>query len=129
MKTTPLIPALGALNSIPRALGYLVLLLLLTGPAWSQSHYLPGALPTDSVTALPPFPGWYYSNNAAFYQGEANLSRSLFHGRVPLDLRLKADVFAKYPDRRQTMIKLWDDYVQRNGVILTDDGPFVSRKP
>jgi hypothetical protein len=72
----------------------LVLLLLLTGPAWSQSHYLPGSLPTDSVTALPPFPGWYYSNNAAYYQGEANLSRSLFHDRVPLDLRLKADVFA-----------------------------------
>jgi hypothetical protein len=69
-------------------------LLLLTGPAWSQSHYLPGALPTDSVTALPPFPGWYYSNNASFYQGEANLSRSLFHDRVPLDLKLKASVFA-----------------------------------
>jgi hypothetical protein len=84
-----------SLKMVSRVVLVLGLLLASAAPAWSQSHYLPGAFPTEFVTGLPPFPGWYYANNVTYYQGEANLSRSLFQDRIPLDLTLQADVFAE----------------------------------
>lgn len=39
------------------------------------------------------------------------------------------DLSAKYPEKRATLLGLWDAYVKRNGVILSDAGPFAARRP
>lgn len=39
------------------------------------------------------------------------------------------DLSAEHPEKRRRLLKLWDEYVKSNGVILTDDGPFAPRKP
>jgi hypothetical protein len=35
------------------------------------------------------------------------------------------EVSEKHPDKRKAMLRLWDDYVKTNGVILDDAGPFA----
>ena len=82
--------------------------------------------------------GWELFGNRALRQGDWKIlwmsplaggtgGWQLFNLKDdPSELR---DRSAEHPDRRQTLLKLWDDYVQRNGVILTDDGPFAPRKP
>jgi arylsulfatase len=35
------------------------------------------------------------------------------------------DLSRKHPEKRDAMLKLWDEYVQRNGVIVSDAGPFA----
>lgn len=39
------------------------------------------------------------------------------------------DLSAKYPEKRDTMLKLWDEYVKRNGVIVSEAGPFAQQEP
>lgn len=39
------------------------------------------------------------------------------------------DVSAKYPEKRTALLALWDEYVKRNGVILSDAGPFAAPAP
>jgi len=39
------------------------------------------------------------------------------------------DLSAKYPDKRKALLKLWDEYVERNGVIVSEAGPFANREP
>jgi arylsulfatase A-like enzyme len=39
------------------------------------------------------------------------------------------DLSAKNPEKREAMIKLWDEYVKSNGLIMTNDGPFATRQP
>ncbi len=39
------------------------------------------------------------------------------------------DLSTNHPEKREVMLKLWDEYVTRNGVIVSDDGPFAERKP
>lgn len=34
------------------------------------------------------------------------------------------DLSAKYPDKRKALLKLWDEYVTRNGVIVSEAGPY-----
>jgi hypothetical protein len=33
------------------------------------------------------------------------------------------DLSAKHPDKRKGLFKLWDEYVKRNGVIVSGAGP------
>jgi arylsulfatase len=39
------------------------------------------------------------------------------------------DLSAKHPDKREAMIKLWEQYVKDNGLIMSNAGPFVKREP
>ncbi len=39
------------------------------------------------------------------------------------------DLSAKHPDRREAMIKLWDEYVQSNGLIMSNAGPYAKHEP
>jgi arylsulfatase len=82
--------------------------------------------------------GWELFGNRAIRQGDwkllsmwplagGNGDWQLFNLKDdPAELR---DLSAKYPQRRQSLLKLWDEYARRNGVILTDDGPFAPAKP
>jgi arylsulfatase len=83
--------------------------------------------------------GWELFGNRAIRQGDWKILSmlplaggtgdwQLFNLKDdPAELR---DLSAKYPQRRQSMLKLWDEYVKRNGVIfLTDEGPFAQPKP
>jgi len=42
---------------------------------------------------------------------------------------LVRDVSSQNPEKRDSMLKLWEEYVTTNGVVLTDDGPFAERAP
>ena len=35
------------------------------------------------------------------------------------------DLSAKYPDKRMALLGLWDEYVKRNGVIVSEAGPYA----
>jgi len=39
------------------------------------------------------------------------------------------DLSAKYPEKRESLRKLWDEYVKRNGVIVSEYGPYAPREP
>jgi arylsulfatase len=39
------------------------------------------------------------------------------------------DLSAKHPEKRKAMLKLWDEYVKTNNVIVSDAGPFAKREP
>lgn len=39
------------------------------------------------------------------------------------------DLSAKHPDKRAALLALWEEYVERNGVILSDAGPFAAHQP
>lgn len=41
----------------------------------------------------------------------------------PAEMR---DLSALYPDKREAMLALWEEYVRRNGVIISEAGPFAS---
>lgn len=38
------------------------------------------------------------------------------------------DLSQQEPEKTKALLKLWDKYVEENGVILTDDGPFKAKK-
>lgn len=35
------------------------------------------------------------------------------------------DLSRKHPEKREAMLKLWDEYVKTNGVIVSEAGPFL----
>ncbi|MEY3459781.1 MAG: Arylsulfatase [Planctomycetota bacterium] len=39
------------------------------------------------------------------------------------------DLSATHPDKRKALLALWEEYTRRNGVILSEAGPFASREP
>jgi arylsulfatase len=39
------------------------------------------------------------------------------------------DLSSQHPEKRQALLKLWDEYVTTNGVVLTNEGPFASHGP
>ena len=38
------------------------------------------------------------------------------------------DLSAKYPDKRESLLKLWDEYVKRNGVVVSNAGPYAQQE-
>lgn len=40
----------------------------------------------------------------------------------PAEMR---DLSAKHPEKREALLKLWDEYVNTGGVIVSDAGPFA----
>jgi arylsulfatase len=39
------------------------------------------------------------------------------------------DLSAKYPEKRYAMLKLWYEYMKRNGVIVSEAGPYAQHQP
>ncbi|XZE22351.1 arylsulfatase [Pirellulaceae bacterium SH449] len=82
--------------------------------------------------------GWELFGNRAIRQGDWKLlyllpaaggtgDWQLFHLKEdPAELN---DLSASHPEKRQALIKLWDEYVKRTGLIVSDAGPFANREP
>jgi arylsulfatase len=82
--------------------------------------------------------GWELFGNRAIRQGDWKLlyllegaggtgDWELFNLRQdPAELH---DLSAKYPEKRESLRKLWDEYVKRNGVIVSEYGPYAPREP
>jgi arylsulfatase len=82
--------------------------------------------------------GWELFGNRAIRQGDWKLlyllpaaggtgDWELFHLRDdPAELH---DLSASQPEKRAALLKLWDEYVKQNGVIVSDAGPFAQRAP
>jgi arylsulfatase A-like enzyme len=82
--------------------------------------------------------GWELFGNRAIRQGDWKLlylskgaggtgDWELFNLREdPAELH---DLSAKHPDKRKALLELWDEYVKRNGVIVSEAGPFAQREP
>lgn len=82
--------------------------------------------------------GWELFGNRAIRQGDWKLLYLLQGAGGPGDWQLfnlredpaeLHDLSEKHPEKREAMLKLWDEYVTTNGVVLTEDGPFAKRKP
>ena len=82
--------------------------------------------------------GWELFGNRAIRQGDWKMlyllkaaggtgDWELFNLRQdPSEMR---DLSATHPDRRRAMLTLWEEYVKRNGVIISEAGPFAPREP
>jgi arylsulfatase A-like enzyme len=82
--------------------------------------------------------GWELFGNRAIRQGDWKLmyllpaaggtgNWQLFNLKEdPAELH---DMSARNPEKRSALMKLWDEYVKRNGVIVSDAGPFSRRDP
>jgi len=82
--------------------------------------------------------GWELFGNRAIRQGDWKLLYLLKGAGGTGDWALfnlkddpaeMHDVSAKYPDKRKALEKLWDEYVKKNGVIVSEAGPFAQQKP
>jgi arylsulfatase len=82
--------------------------------------------------------GWELFGNRAIRQGDWKLLRMLptAGGTGGWELfNLKDDPAethdrsAAHPEKREALISLWDEYVKKNGVIVSDAGPFAKPKP
>jgi arylsulfatase len=82
--------------------------------------------------------GWELFGNRAIRQGDWKLlyllkgaggtgDWELFNLRDdPAELH---NLSAKYPDKHQELLKLWDEYVKKNSVIVSEAGPYAQQKP
>ncbi|MFT5730937.1 MAG: arylsulfatase A-like enzyme [Desulforhopalus sp.] len=76
--------------------------------------------------------GWELFGNAAIRQGDWKISRlyepigtgdwQLFN--LSEDLGEQYDLSEKFPEKRQELVALWDQYVEMNGVIIGARSPF-----
>lgn len=82
--------------------------------------------------------GWELFGNRAIRQGDWKLLYLLKGAGGTGDWELfnlkedpseMHDLSAKYPEKRGAMLKLWDEYVKRNGVIVSEAGPYAQRAP
>jgi arylsulfatase A-like enzyme len=82
--------------------------------------------------------GWELFGNRAIRQGDWKLLCLLEGAGGTGDWELfnlkddpaeMHDLSATHPEKRQAMLKLWDEYVKTNGVIVSDAGPFAKREP
>lgn len=82
--------------------------------------------------------GWELFGNRAVRQGDWKLLRMLPAAGGTGDWELfnlkddpaeTHDRSAAHPEKREALISLWDEYVKKNGVIVSDAGPFAKPKP
>ena len=82
--------------------------------------------------------GWELFGNRAIRQGDWKLLYLLTAAGGTGDWQLfnlredpaeMHDLSKKHPDKRRSMLLLWDEYVEKNGVIVSEAGPFASRRP
>jgi len=82
--------------------------------------------------------GWELFGNRAIRQGDWKLlfllkaaggtgDWELFNLKDnPAELN---DLSKKHPDKRDALLKLWAEYVKRNGLITSDSGAYAQREP
>lgn len=82
--------------------------------------------------------GWELFGNRAIRQGDWKLlyllpaaggtgEWQLFNLRTdPAEIK---DLSSAYPEKRISLLKLWDEYIKRNNVVVSDAGPFARRAP
>lgn len=82
--------------------------------------------------------GWELFGNRAIRQGDWKLlyllpaaggsgDWQLFNLKDdPAELH---DLSAEHPDKRAALLELWEEYVKRNGVVVSDAGPHARHKP
>jgi arylsulfatase A-like enzyme len=77
--------------------------------------------------------GWELFGNRAIQQGDWKLLYLLKGAGGTGDWELfnlkddpaeMHDLSAKHPEKREALLKLWDEYVKTNGVIVSDAGPY-----
>jgi len=82
--------------------------------------------------------GWELFGNRAIRQGDWKLLYLLEGAGGTGDWQLfklkddpaeMHDLSATHPEKREAMLKLWDEYVKTNNVIVSDAGPFATREP
>ena len=82
--------------------------------------------------------GWELFGNRAIRQGNWKLLYLLEGAGGTGDWQLfdlsedpaeLQDLSRKYPEKREALLKLWEQYAKTNGVIVSDAGPFAKRKP
>jgi arylsulfatase len=82
--------------------------------------------------------GWELFGNRAIRQGDWKLLYLLEGAGGTGDWQLfnlkndpaeMHDLSATHPEKREAMLKLWDEYVRTNNVIVSDAGPFATREP
>lgn len=82
--------------------------------------------------------GWELFGNRAIRQGDWKLLYLLKGAGGTGDWQLfnlkedpaeMHDLSAKYPEKRDAMLELWNEYVKRNGVIVSEAGPYAQRTP
>jgi arylsulfatase A-like enzyme len=89
---------------------------------------------TESVRTEKDWLGWELFGNRAIRQGDwklLNIRESaggsseweLFN--IKEDAGETRDLSQQEPAKRKALLALWDEYAKANGVILTDDGPYV----
>jgi hypothetical protein len=54
------------------------------------------------------------------------VSLCVLHKDDPAEMH---DLSAKYPEKRDAMLKLWYEYMKRNCVIVSEAGPFAQQHP
>jgi arylsulfatase len=78
--------------------------------------------------------GWELFGNRAIRQGDWKLLYLLKAAGGTSDWQLYNlrddpaelnDLSAKQPEKRKALLQLWDEYVERNGVALSDAGPYA----
>lgn len=92
----------------------------------------------DSVRTETDWLGWELFGNRAIRQGDWKLLYLLKGAGGTGDWELfnlkddpaeAHDLSAKHPEKREALLKLWEEYVKSNGVIVSDAGPFASPEP
>ncbi len=82
--------------------------------------------------------GWELFGNRAIRQGDWKLLYLLKGAGGTGDWELinlredpaeMRDLSETHPDKREAMLALWEEYVKRNGVIISEAGPFAPREP
>jgi arylsulfatase len=101
----------------------------------SMAPLLEGRAP--SIRGKADWLGWELFGNRAIRQGDWKLLYLLPAAGGKGDWELfdlkndpaeLNDLSARHPERREALVRLWDDYVKRNGVIVSDAGPFAASK-
>jgi arylsulfatase len=92
----------------------------------------------ESVRSEKDWIGWEMFGNRAIRQGDWKLLYLLKEAGGAGDWQLfnlrddpaeLYDVSEKNSEKRTELLQLWEQYVKDNGVILSGDGPFATRKP
>jgi arylsulfatase len=93
---------------------------------------------TEAIRSESDWLGWELFGNRAIRQGDWKLLYLLPAAGGIGDwelIHLKDDpaemheLSATNPEKKAALLKLWDEYVTSNGVIVSDAGPFANRKP
>ena len=93
---------------------------------------------TQAIRTETDWLGWELFGNRAIRQGDWKLlfllkgaggtgDWGLFN--LPEDPAELHDRSAEYPEKSEALLELWNAYVERNGVIVSEAGPYAQPEP